>query len=146
MSVVREKEDRKSEARGQQNVSADRNVIYVTLTIARSFTFFSPPFFRGLVLPLSHYEIRYLARNKIEPFEKAAHTFGSSYISMASTPDRCVGERTNNTADFKRSYVYIHTPMELYFQHLLFLFLPSHSSLLEIENTGNIRTYDSSRD
>lgn len=41
-------------------------------------------------------------------------------ISMASTLEWSVGERANNTADFKRSYVHAD---ELYFQHLLLLLL-----------------------
>jgi len=50
-------------------------------------------------------ETRYLARNKIEPFEKAARTFGSSYFHGFHAGPGSVGGRANNTADFKRSYV-----------------------------------------
>lgn len=64
-------------------------------------------------------------------------------ISMASTLDRSVGERANNTADFKRFYVntrrwtlFPALPLPLsFFRSLL---------ILEIENNVNIRMRDSS--
>lgn len=93
---------------------------YVTLAIARS-PFF--PVFSQARFGCSCCEIRYLARNKIEPFEKEVRTFGSSYFHGSHVGSESVGERANNTVDFKRArYV-----DGLYFQRLLLLPLAPHS-------------------
>lgn len=109
-----EGEDRKSEARGQ-NVSGEPNVICDTGDCtAAFFPVFSQPRFASLAtkLDISRAIKSNLLRKRPVPLARV--------ISMASTLEWSVGERANNTADFKRFYVHAG---ELYFQHLLLLLL-----------------------
>lgn len=85
----REREDRKSEARGQ-NVSGRPNVICDTGDCPPAFF----PVFSQARFGCSCCEIRYLARNKIEPFEKEVRTFGSSYFHGFHVGERGRGEQT----------------------------------------------------
>lgn len=117
-----EREGRKSEARGQ-NVAGDR-MSYVTLAIAHSP--FSP-FFRRLVsaalaakFDISRAIKSNLLRRRSVPSARV--------ISMApNVGSESVGERANNTVDFKRSYVHATPKCGLYFQRLLLLPLAPHS-------------------
>lgn len=133
---IAEGEDRKSEAGGQMYRETEPSYVTRAICSVVFFLVFSQPRFTSLAakLDISRAIKSNLLRKRPIPSARV--------ISMASTLEWSVGDRANNTADFKRSYVHV-APVN--FISSTSFFSSYFRSPFTRSNNVNIQMHDSSR-